>query len=171
MELHSDATCIDVAKGVYLRLPAADELTRSFDATQLVSALFDGGVRSFEAHIEARPGRLAIVGVNAIGAVLFSIRYDGKDLAARGVGEAQAVRPEYVLADVLISHWDAGWIDARLEGAHLVEFAGGRRLIRDGQPLVEITYESGAPWSGVALLVNHDRGYTLRIDNVAFSGS
>jgi len=169
VELRTEVQRIDIANEVFLVLPRADELTESFDATQVISAEYEDENRSFEAHLEARPGRITIVGLNTIGMVLFSITYDGTELLASGVAEAQVINARYVLADVLMSHWDAEWLIPRLEGATLEVAESSRTVRRNGDIVIEIGYDSGSSWSGNARLVHHERGYSLRIENVEFA--
>lgn len=169
VETRTEVQRIDIANEVFLILPRADELTESFDATQVISAEYEDKSRSFEAHLEARPGKITIVGLNTIGVVLFSITYDGTELLASGVAEAQVINARYVLADVLMSHWDPKWLVSRLEGATLAATESSRTVRRDGEAIIEITYDSGTPWSGNARLTHRERGYSLRINNVEFA--
>ncbi len=168
VELRSELRRIDIAADMFLVLPGAHELTRSFDATQVISATYEEERRTFEAHLEARPGRITIVGLSAVGVVLFSISYDGIELKATGVSEVQVINAEYVLADVLLSHWDIDWLRPRLEGGSIESSGNVRKVLRDGVTVIEVQLESGTPWSGKTRLDHHERGYSLRIDNLAF---
>jgi Protein of unknown function (DUF3261) len=160
---------IDIGKDVFLLLPGPDELRESFDATQVIVATYGNEKRTFEAHLEMRPGRITIVGVNTIGMVLFSISYDGVRLVSSGAAETQKVNARYVLADVLLTHWDPVWLNARLAGARVVDFGAGRSVLRNGEPLIDIVIDGGAPWHGATRLIHHERGYTLDIDTVQYS--
>ena len=169
VELKTEVQRIDIASEVFLVLPRADELTDSFDATQVISAEYAEEGHTFEAHLEARPGKITIVGLNTIGMVLFSITYDGTEMLASGVAEAQVVNARYVLADVLMSHWDPEWLVSRLEGAALEVTESSRTVRRGGEAVIEISYDSDSSWSGNARLVHHERGYSLRIENIEFA--
>ena len=168
VELRTEVQRIDIASEVFLVLPRAGELTESFDATQVISAEYADESHSFEAHLEARPGKITIVGLNTIGMVLFSITYDGTEMLASGVAQAQVINAKYVLADVLMSHWDAEWLRPKLEGATLEVTESTRTVQRNGDVIIEIGYDSDTSWSGNARLVHHERGYSLRIQNVEF---
>ena len=169
VDMRTEVQRIDIANEVFLLLPRADELVESFDATQVISAEYEDESRSFEAHLEARPGKITIVGLNTIGVVLFSITYDGNELFAGGVAEAQVINARYVLADVLMSHWDVEWLKPRLEGATLAATESSRTVRRDGEAIIEIMYDSGTSWSGNARLTHRERGYSLRINNIEFA--
>jgi len=171
LEIRTELQRISIADDVVLVLPRADEITASFDATQVIVAEYGEQTHSFEAHLEVRPGKITIVAVNALGVVLFAITYDGVELLASGVVAAQVINAEYVLADVLLSHWDPTWLRARIQGASLEHGANGqgRALIRNGAKLIEIEYESGEPWTGNVRLTHIERGYTLLINTVEFA--
>ena len=162
---------IDIAEDVYLVLPTATELTAAFDATQIITADHGDKSHAFEAHLEARSGKITIVAVSAIGTVLFSITYDGVDLQARGVVEAQVVNAEYVLADVLLSYWDPQWLSSHIDGGELDVSSGGaaRAVLRRGEIIIRISHESPELWKGKAEFSNLERGYALHINTVEFA--
>ena len=169
--MRSEQHRINIATDVYLELPSASELDESFDATQVISAVYENDNYSFEAHIEARPGQITIVGIGALGGALFSIAYDGKELVASGAKEAQTVNAEYVLADVLLTHWDVGWLNDRLIGASMTVSAPGTdRFIRRGDDtIIHISFESPDPWGGTAKLEHAERQYALQITTAQFT--
>lgn len=171
LEVKTDLQRIDIAKDVYLVLPAASGLTASFDATQIITADHGDKSHSFEAHLEARPGKITIVAVSPIGSVLFSISYDGADLQARGVVQAQVVNAEYVLADVLLSYWEPQWLVRHIEGAELEISADGtvRTVRRQDDAVIRITHETPELWKGKVHFSNVERGYALRINTVEFA--
>ena len=171
LEVRSDLRRIDIADNVYLVLPGAAELTASFDATQIITADHGDKTHSFEAHVEARPGKITIVAVSAIGTVLFSITYNGVDLQARGVVEAQIVNAEYVLADVLLSYWEPQWLATHIDGGMLDVSADGavRTVLRRGEAIIRIGHETPELWKGKAELSNLERGYALHINTVEFA--
>lgn len=169
--IRTEVQRIDIATDVYLVLPGASELTASFDATQVITADHGDESHSFEAHLEARPGKITIVAVSAIGAVLFSITYDGVDLQARGVVEAQVVNAEYVLADVLLSYWEPQWLARHIDGAELNLSADGtvRTVTSQGEVIIRIVHEKPEIWTGKAEFSNLERGYALHINTVEFA--
>ena len=171
IEVRKDQQRIMIASDVYLVLPDASELTESFNATQSILAEYEDRSFSFEAHIEARPGQLTIVALNALGGALFSISFDGVELIASGAAEAQVVNAEYVLADVLLAHWDPDWLNRRLDGASIEASQNGeeRFVSRNGELIVGITYDSADPWGGKAQLTHIERAYVLHIRTAEFA--
>jgi len=168
--VRTDVQQIPIATEAYLVLPGSEDLTESFDATQVIAARYLDDSYSFEAHIEARPGSITIVGIGALGGALFSISYDGAEISATGAQEAQVINAEYVLADVLLTHWDPDWLNRRLRGAAvtLAEDGKKREVTRGGEPIISIAFDTPDPWSGSATLNHHERQYELHISTAEF---
>lgn len=164
--VREDARRIDIAEGAFLELPHADEITGSFDATQVIVASYGDENHSFEAHVQVDPGKITIVGLNSVGVLLFSISYDGRTLKTSGVPATQAIDAKYVLADILLTHWDPEWLNAHLDGAELRVRSKGRTIMRGSEPVIEIDSDTGEPWRGIVTLRHLERGYKLRIENL-----
>lgn len=164
---------VEIAKAVYLMLPRAEEITRSFDATQLLVADYEEHSLSFQAQLEVRPGKITIVAITMWGGTLFSISYDGATLRAHGMVDRHGVNAEYLLADVLLATWDAEWVSARLRGAALEvsESRDSRIVSRDGEPLIEISYETPDAKTGRMRFKHLERGYQLDIRTAEFTES
>jgi len=168
VEIRKERQRIAIATDIFFQLPEASELTESFNATQVIAAQYEDRSFSFEAHIESRPGKITIVGLGALGGALFSIAYDGVELQASGAVEAQVVNAEYVLADVLLAHWDVDWLNQHLQGAAIeaTEDGASRFLSRQDELVVGISYDTVDPWGGKATLTHLERGYVLDIRTV-----
>jgi hypothetical protein len=169
--VQSEQERIAIATDVYLQLPAAGELTQSFDAVQAIVGEYEDGSYSFAAHIEARPGSLSIVGMSGLGGPLFTINFDGTRIAATGERQAQAVTAEYDLADVLLVQRDDEWLNRNLQGASISTAEDGKErfVTRDDELLIGITYDSPNRWGGVANLTHMERQYSLRITTAEFT--
>ena len=164
---------VEIAKAVYLTLPKAEEITRSFDATQLLVADYEDQSLSFQAQLEVRPGKITIVAITMWGGTLFSITYDGSTLRTEGMVDRHGVNAEYLLADVLLTTWEPEWLNTRLQGAAL-EVSGShdsRIVSRDGEPLIEISYESPDAKIGRSRFKHLERGYQLDIRTAEFTES
>lgn len=162
---------IAIIEGGYLVMPAAGDLTASFDAVQTIHAVYQDRDVAFEAHIRARPGELSIVALAALGGALFSIHYDGATLSAESAPQMRQIGAEFVLADVLLAHWNIDWLNARLEGAVIAAAADGHMRIvsRNGTPVIEIAYTAPDPWLGESRLVHSERGYVLDIATAEYT--
>jgi len=168
VEIRKERQRIAIATDIFFLLPETSELTESFDATQVIAAQYADRSFTFEAHLESRPGKITIVALGALGGALFSISYDGEELQASGSVEAQVINSEYVLADVLLAHWDVDWLNQHLQGASIEVAEGGesRFLSRQDELVIGINYDTADPWGGKATLTHLERGYVLDIRTV-----
>jgi len=170
VEIRKERQRIAIATDIFFLLPQASELTKSFNATQVIAAQHSDRSFSFEAHLESRPGKITIVGLGALGGALFSISYDGEVLQASGSADAQVINAEYVLADVLLAHWDVDWLNHHLHGASIevAEDGESRFLSRQDDLVIGINYDTADPWGGKATLTHIERGYVLDIRTVEY---
>ncbi len=153
---------VAVAPGVTMELPAPAALGRSVEAVQLVTARRDGEIFAFEARLSATPERLLLVGTDAMGRRLMRVVWqDGGLSVERADWLPEAVRPENVLADVMLLYWPEEALRPGLSGAAL-DGGSGRHLRRDGEEVVVIAYD-GDPWQGGAVLRNLAWGYEIEV--------
>ena len=173
VDIRPNVERIEIADAVYLTLPKTEEITDSLDATQLLVVDFEEQSYSFQAQLEVRPGRITIAAIPMWGGTLFSVTYDGSALRTQGMIDTRGVDVGFLLADVLLTFWDAAWVTTRLQGAVLeVSENNGRRTVsRDGEPVIEISYELANRWAGRTHFKHRERGYELNIKTVGFSGS
>ena len=162
---------VEVADSVFLTLPDTNEITEQINATQLLVADYGERSFSFEVELEIRPGMITIASVNMWGGILFAITYDGIELHSRGAINAEGLDAEFLLGDVLITYWDSAWVNDRLQGAVVEDCHEnpGRTVLRDGEPVIEISYESANRWPGRTRFRHRERGYELNIDTVGYS--
>ena len=172
VETRPELESVEIARTVSLQLPESQEINKSIDATQLLVADYGDRNFAFEAQLEIRPGSIKIASVNMWGGTLFSIDFDGKQLRTRSSSTGQGPEAQYLLADVLLTYWDAQWLRKRLYGAELEDTADGlsRTIFRDGVPVIEISFEAADRWTGKTQFTHIEREYVLNIQTVSFSG-
>ncbi len=173
VEVRPDLQRVEIAHAVFLTLPDAEEITERINATQLLVADYGDRSFSFEVELEIRPGMITIASVNMWGGTLFAVTYDGLELRTRGAIDAEGFDAEFLLGDVLLTYWDSDWLSARLQGAVLEDahHSPSRTLLRGGEPVIEISYESANRWAGRTHFKHREREYELNIHTVGFSGS
>ena len=172
VETRPEFKSVEIAQAVFLQLPESQEINKRIDATQLLVADYGDRSFAFEAQLEIRPGSIKIASVNMWGGTLFSIDFDGKELRTRGSSTGQGPDAQYLLADMLLTYWDAPWIRKRVDGAKLEDTPDGlsRTILRDGEPVIEISYEAADRWTGKTQFTHIERQYVLNIQTVSFSG-
>lgn len=121
--------------------------------------------------VSVKDGVMSVVGLNALGVRLFTIRYDGSQVSVdKSFGVPDALTPDRLLADLQLVYWPLSPLQEvlRPSGFELTEPAAGtRRLRRDDRLVAEVHYATTDAWSGRAWLVNIEHGYSLQIDSTA----
>lgn len=155
--------------------PAA--LGQDREVSQVVRAAVGAREVTLNCVVTVREGTMTVVGLNAVGVRLFTVRYDGQAVQAdKSPGVPSEVRPEQLLADLQLVYWPLPALQSRLqaEGWQLSEPSPGiRRLRRGGQLVAEVHYGAdpakgaGAEqaWTGRIWLVNFQYDYALQIDS------
>jgi len=165
---------VEIADSVTLKLPSAESLVDSLDATQIVTGTYGERRYNMQVQLEWRPGSIVLAALNVWGTALFTISYDGRRLATEGSRTiTEALQPQYVLADILLTFSSDAELRAELAGDGLdLEDATGRRILsRNGKPIIVIHYGGRNPWDGAVHFEHLERGYELDIETVTVERS
>jgi hypothetical protein len=155
---------VPVAPGIALSLPVPGELGRSVELVQLVTARRGGESFVFEGRLSAQPGSLVVISSDMMGRRAMTIRWNGVAIEAeRADWMPASLRPENVLADIMLIYWPAQSL-ARALGpeVRIEESPGTRRISRDGKELIAIRYD-GPPLAGTATLTNLAWSYEIEV--------
>jgi hypothetical protein len=153
---------VTVAPGITLALPMPAELGQGVEAVQLVTARRGGESFVFECRLSVDSQRLLLVGSDSMGRRAMTVRW-GQD----GITVEQAewlpssVRPENILADIILLHWPEESVRRGLAGATLTQTPQGRRI---GEAIA-ISWQAD-PWNGLSRLVNTAWGYEIEVRSV-----
>lgn len=164
---------VAIATDTQFVLPATGELGRPVDAVQQVTARHEGRVHVFEVRLQARAGQLRLAGTDPAGRRAMTIDWtDGNLAVERAPWLPETVRPENILADLVLVYWPEAALRRVLAGAGATLSAepGSRAVRRDGRELVTVRYDNAAdPWTGTARLRNLAWGYELEIRSVTLT--
>ncbi len=151
-----------VAPGITLDLPSPAELGRSVDVVQLVTARHDGQSFVFEGRLLIRPDRLVLVGSDGMGRRAMTVTWTaGRVDVERASWLPESLRPENILADIVLLYWPESVVRKSIKGAVLTQSVGNRSV---GDAIL-VTWE-GEPWSGGSRLRNIPWDYDLEIQSV-----
>lgn len=154
---------VPVAPGVALSLPTPAELGRSVDAVQLVTARHGSEVFTFEGRLSVTADAVILVGSDAMGRRAMTLRWSGQALEAeRAAWLPSDLRPENILADIMLLYWPEPALRRHLHGGAVSVTSDGHLIRRDGTDVVEVHHQ-GDPWSGVARLANLAWGYEIEV--------
>jgi hypothetical protein len=138
---------------------------------QVVRGAFGARELTLNCVVTVKDGVVTLVGLNALGVRLFTIRYDGNTVQSEAAPAMSGpLMPERLLADLQLVYWPLASLSKSLTtvGLQVSEPAPGVRRLRRGEQLVaEAHYSTSDPWSGRSWLVNFELGYSLQIDSQA----
>jgi hypothetical protein len=138
---------------------------------QVVRGAFGARELTLNCVVTVKDGAMTLVGLNALGVRLFTIRYDGNTVQSETAPAMSGpLMPERLLADLQLVYWPLASLSKPLAtaGLQLSEPTAGVRRLRRGEHLVaEAHYSSENPWSGRSWLVDFELGYSLQIDSQA----
>jgi hypothetical protein len=153
-------------------LPRPGDLGRNIEATQLVTAHYGDQTMVFEGHISITPARLLLVVVDSLGRRALSITWNDAGVTYdRAPWLPPTVRPENMLADIVLLYWPASVVGQALasSGGTLVEAPGARSILTAGKEVIHADYQSDSDseaWGGHAHYRNLPWGYDLDIQSV-----
>jgi hypothetical protein len=164
---------VAIAPDTPMVLPRPAELGRAVDAVQQVMARREGGIHIFEVRLQADGQRVRLVGTDPAGRRAMTIDWHEGQLAVeRAPWLPEAVRPENILADLVLAYWPETALRRVLAGTNLSLTSGpGERVVRrDGHELVVVRYDGNRdPFSGAVRLRNTAWGYELDIHSMIVS--
>lgn len=140
-------------------------------ASQVVRAALGTRDLTFHCVITIQDGVMTVVGLNATGVRLFTVRHDGTAVQTEtSPGVPRQFDPEHLLADLQLVYAPLPLLQSHLQaqGWQLSEpVPGTRRLRRGEQWVAEVHFSAEDPWTSRSWLVNFAQGYSLQIDSQA----
>lgn len=150
-----------------LDLPAVPGHPGELAAVQSIHAVRGDQVFNLQALVEVSQEHLVLALTQPLGPRLATIDWSADGVAiTRGSGPppAAALRPEDVLADLVLAFWPEGAVRSGLHaGLSLVAEPDRRLVMKDDALLVEVRRDDADPWNGTVQLDNHTLGYRLTI--------
>jgi len=150
---------VAVARDISLTLPLPADLGRAIEATQLVTARRAGEVHVFEARLSVDRERLVLVGTDMLGRRAMTIEWRaGSVIVDKSAWVPDNLRPENVLADIVLIYWPDAVLARAVHGAAVESDPSGRRIGN----AIQVSWD-GDPWTGTARLVNASFEYELSV--------
>ena len=163
-------TVVRIAPALDLVLPRPSDLGRSLDATQLVQAHYGDQTMVFEGHVSVTPERVLLVVVDPLGRRALSVTWTDAGVSYDAAPWLPAtVRPENMLADIVVLYWPEAIVRQALVGGSLVATPGTRSILVAGHEVIHADYQPatvGETWAGHAHYGNLPWGYDLDIQSV-----
>lgn len=163
---------VSISPDLTLVLPRPGDLGQSVEVTQLVTARYDAQSYTFEGHISATPQRFLMVGLDSLGRRSMTITWSDEAITYEASPWLPPqLRPENVLADMVMLYWPAASVRQSLatSGGILTTAPGRRTITLNDKPVIQIEYEpatDGSPWSGRLRYRNLAFNYDLEVLSV-----
>jgi len=160
---------VRISPSLFLTLPKPATLGRSLEASQLITAHYGDQTFVFEGHVSATPDRLLLLGLDGMGRKALTVSWDeGGIHAETAPWLPQQLRPENMLADIVMIYWPADQVNAALaaSGGH-VTVSGHSRSISDAKgEVIHADFSGDDPWNGSLQYRNLAWGYGLDVQSV-----
>ncbi|MGE5540455.1 MAG: DUF3261 domain-containing protein [Gemmatimonas sp.] len=163
------ANAVRIGPSTAIVMPAPADLDRSIEAAQLATARYGDQTFVFETRISVTPDMFRLVSVDTLGRRTMSIAWTGGGVyyeAASWVPEQ--LRPENVLADIVLLYWPEETVRHALVGGTLQVAPGRRTVVADGKDIIRAEFHparAGDPWTGTLHYENVAWGYVLDIQS------
>ena len=161
---------VEVADDVFVSLPKPIELGSSLSVSQLITAQWgEKKAQKLLVQLQVDAKQVVIAGFSAWGARLLSINYSNDQIntyVLTGLAD-KLPKPEQVLFNVMLCVWPIDAWEKPLQkiGWRLIEKGLKRQLLdKNGQLIVDITYQTRPYIKGVIKFKHHVLGYTITIE-------
>lgn len=125
-----------------------------------------------ESIMDIQDGSIQVIAL-AMGLRVYSLQYDGQTLTPgpghlpAGLSETRILNDQlliYLPAPALQQALPSGW---RVQESSPSNEIKQRTLLQDGELVISIRYEAGAPWNGRSILTHNRHQYQLILDSVS----
>ena len=163
------AGTVRVAPDLFLTMPKPSSLGRELEATQLITAHYGDQTYVFEGHLSASSQRLLLQGLDAMGRKAMTIRWSDDGIQTETAPWLpKQLRPENMLADIVMIYWPADQVNAALaaSGGHVTATARSRSIADAKAEVIHADYSGDDPWNGSLSYSNLAWGYALNVQSV-----
>jgi len=143
---------VAIAPKLFLELPLPAELGRSVDVVQRITARYGQQAYLFEARLAIDPDQVRLVGTDPMGRRALTLTWTRHTLdVQRASFLPEMVRPENVLADLILMFWPEAAVRRGLAeaGATVTVHGATRSVMQGGDEVVVIRYEEGHDGGGM----------------------
>lgn len=151
-----------------MTLPKPSDLGRSLQAAQLVTAHYGDQTIVFEGHISATPEQFLLVGLDPTGKRALTLTWTDQKLTVdTAPGFPDRLRPENMLADIVVQYWPEDRVRQALAGPNVTLTSGShfRSIAVGGKEVIHVDYRGDDPWNGATVYRNLVWGYELDVQS------
>ncbi|HTI88630.1 MAG TPA: DUF3261 domain-containing protein [Alphaproteobacteria bacterium] len=160
---------VQVAPKTAIVMPRPRDLARSINAVQHVTAHYGNQTFVFDNRISITPDRVRLVSLDSSGNQAMTITWtSGGVYSEAAAWIPEPLRPEKILADMVILYWPEESVRIALIGGTLHAAPEHRSVVADGQDVIRAAFNplrAGDPWSGSLHYENVALGYAVDIQS------
>ena len=156
---------VSVADTVNYTLLPTIPFSNGLTLTQSATVTYQDESHDLIFHTEITNRQLTMVGLSPTGTRLFTIMMQEGTVNAEGFSSMiDAIKPEYLLADLQLSLWPQEQINQNLSGANVEEVDSlTRSLVQNNDTIIIIRYSEEERFKGDIQFTHHQRGYNLSL--------
>ncbi len=152
-----------------LRLPPLRSLGQNVEAMQLVTATRGDERFTLEVRLSINEDRLLLAATDLTGRRVMTLRWSDTAITFDRVeGTPDAIRPEAMVADLVLLYWPEAEVRAVIEpDGEVIDGPYSRVVRRGGREVLRARYdwEPGASWNGVTQYRNAAWDYEIEIQS------
>ncbi|WP_432464545.1 DUF3261 domain-containing protein [Agarivorans sp. QJM3NY_33] len=156
--------------------PSPAELGFNLNAEQVIQAQYGEQQVLLPLALEVNQTQLVVIGFSNWGTRVFSLEWNGKDLASEAIQLPNITLPppSEVLNDIFLALWPAESLAPMLQAKSwtLHDSAQRREIIQaDGKPVMTIDYHQAKATGGWLKVYNHQRNFQYQLNTIAWDQS
>jgi len=163
---------VAIGSGVSLALPMPPGYPRKITVLQTVQGAYGDQRRTFQSVISLSPDTVQVIMTLPGGPRIMTIHWSAERVTTERTALAPSdLKGENVLADIMITLWNAASIGTALSSGATITEADGIRTIRiAGRDVITVRYNDKTDDTKRMVLTNHDFGYELAISSQRTEG-
>ena len=170
---------VEIAKGVWVGLPAPRDLGYSLSASQLISVSYQNTTNQLPTQLQASDDKVVLAGFSSWGSRILSLEYANNQIDSHVMAGLGGVlpQPEQVLFNLMITLWPIevwqpslskiGWT---LTEENNDSSQGKHRQLRNdkGEVVADIHYQNINPLKGDITFINPLLGLNIKIKTLQY---
>ena len=161
---------IQLASTHSVPLPQPSAMALNIHATQILTATANKKTYTTQVAVEVTPKHINIVALGAWGGQLFSINYDGHNIASKSLPIKHAgIGIQQTLTDFIFTYAPTSALKQALKSTDIRLTANAKQRVFSihGKPIIKITYQHNNHWQGRVVLKNLIHHYSIKIQTVS----
>ena len=164
---------VEIAPDVWVSMPEPSDLGYTLDASQLISAKWQGQTNQLPVQLQVNEDKLVLVGFSSWGTRILSLEYQDDKVDSQILAgiDSQEIMPEKILFNLMLTLWPVESWEQPLSniGWTLVDTPKHRQLLNvNGEAVIDIQYSAMPHLEGEILFSDNKLGYFISIKTLTY---